>query len=59
MWQLRILTSPSVVPQLGLKTNPPPIQEKPAKSNKKAPPTKEELRKMTVSSSSTHFLFSV
>jgi len=34
-------------PQLGLKTNPPPIQEKPAKSNKKAPPTKEELRKMT------------
>lgn len=36
-------------PQLGLKTNPPPIQEKPAKSIKKAPPTKEELRKMTVS----------
>uniref|UniRef100_A0A3B4VPK6 Eukaryotic translation initiation factor 4 gamma 2 n=1 Tax=Seriola dumerili TaxID=41447 RepID=A0A3B4VPK6_SERDU len=34
-------------PQLGLKTNPPPIQEKPAKSNKKAPPTKEELHKMT------------
>uniref|UniRef100_UPI0037E795F7 eukaryotic translation initiation factor 4 gamma 2a n=1 Tax=Semicossyphus pulcher TaxID=241346 RepID=UPI0037E795F7 len=34
-------------PQLGLKINPPPIQEKPAKSNKKAPPTKEELRKMT------------
>uniref|UniRef100_A0A3B5AFF7 Eukaryotic translation initiation factor 4 gamma 2 n=1 Tax=Stegastes partitus TaxID=144197 RepID=A0A3B5AFF7_9TELE len=33
--------------QLGLKANPPPIQEKPAKSNKKAPPTKEELRKMT------------
>ncbi|KAM9860544.1 eukaryotic translation initiation factor 4 gamma 2a [Aulostomus maculatus] len=33
--------------QLGLKTNPPPIQEKPAKSNKKAPPTKEELCKMT------------
>ncbi|XP_070770437.1 eukaryotic translation initiation factor 4 gamma 2a [Enoplosus armatus] len=33
--------------QLGLKTNPPPIQEKPAKSTKKAPPTKEELRKMT------------
>lgn len=26
----------------------PPIQEKPAKSNKKAPPTKEELHKMTV-----------
>lgn len=38
-------------PQLGLKTNPPPIQEKPAKPNKKAPPTKEELHKMTVSSS--------
>lgn len=35
--------------QLGLKANPPPIQEKPAKSNKKAPPTKEELCKMTVS----------
>ncbi|XP_076011698.1 eukaryotic translation initiation factor 4 gamma 2-like, partial [Genypterus blacodes] len=34
-------------PQLGLKTNPPPIQEKPPKSNKKAPPTKEELLKMT------------
>ncbi|XP_049906399.1 eukaryotic translation initiation factor 4 gamma 2a [Epinephelus moara] len=34
-------------PQLGLKTNPPPIQEKPAKSTKKAPPTKEELHKMT------------
>ncbi|TDH17051.1 hypothetical protein EPR50_G00004420 [Perca flavescens] len=34
-------------PQLGLKINPPPIQEKPAKSTKKAPPTKEELRKMT------------
>ncbi|XP_045888552.1 eukaryotic translation initiation factor 4 gamma 2a [Micropterus dolomieu] len=33
--------------QLGLKTNPPPIQEKPAKSTKKAPPTKEELHKMT------------
>uniref|UniRef100_A0A3Q2EDN1 Eukaryotic translation initiation factor 4 gamma 2 n=1 Tax=Cyprinodon variegatus TaxID=28743 RepID=A0A3Q2EDN1_CYPVA len=33
--------------QLGLKNNPPPIQEKPAKSNKKAPPTKEELFKMT------------
>ncbi|XP_040891800.1 eukaryotic translation initiation factor 4 gamma 2a [Toxotes jaculatrix] len=33
--------------QLGLKTNPPPIQEKPAKSNKKAPPTKEELCKTT------------
>lgn len=36
-------------PQLGLKINPPPIQEKPAKSTKKAPPTKEELCKMTVS----------
>ncbi|CAJ1049656.1 eukaryotic translation initiation factor 4 gamma 2%2C partial [Xyrichtys novacula] len=36
-------------PQLGLKINPPPIQEKPAKSNKRAPPTKEELRKMTES----------
>ncbi|XP_041795796.1 eukaryotic translation initiation factor 4 gamma 2a, partial [Chelmon rostratus] len=34
-------------PQLGLKINPPPIQEKPAKSTKKAPPTKEELCKMT------------
>ncbi|XP_067352574.1 eukaryotic translation initiation factor 4 gamma 2a isoform X2 [Channa argus] len=33
-------------PQLGLKTNT-PIQEKPAKSNKKAPPTREELCKMT------------
>uniref|UniRef100_A0A673CII9 Eukaryotic translation initiation factor 4 gamma 2 n=1 Tax=Sphaeramia orbicularis TaxID=375764 RepID=A0A673CII9_9TELE len=33
-------------PQLGLKTNPPVIQEKP-KSNKKAPPTKEELCKLT------------
>ncbi|KAM9409284.1 eukaryotic translation initiation factor 4 gamma 2a [Pholidichthys leucotaenia] len=37
----------SPIGQLGLKTNPPPIQEKPAKSNKKAPPTKEELRKLT------------
>ncbi|XP_077143376.1 eukaryotic translation initiation factor 4 gamma 2 isoform X2 [Ranitomeya variabilis] len=34
-------------PQLGLKTNPPPIQEKPAKSVKKPPPSKEELLKMT------------
>ncbi|XP_077479684.1 eukaryotic translation initiation factor 4 gamma 2a [Stigmatopora argus] len=33
--------------QLGLKTNPPPIQEKPAKSIKKLPPTKEEMDKMT------------
>ncbi|XP_030576637.1 eukaryotic translation initiation factor 4 gamma 2a [Archocentrus centrarchus] len=38
---------PSPVGQLGLKASPPPIQEKPAKSNKKAPPTKEELCKMT------------
>ncbi|XP_032415694.1 eukaryotic translation initiation factor 4 gamma 2a, partial [Xiphophorus hellerii] len=37
----------SPIGQLGLKSNPPPIQEKPAKSNKKAPPTKEELHKMT------------
>ncbi|KAM9764626.1 eukaryotic translation initiation factor 4 gamma 2a [Menidia menidia] len=37
----------SPIGQLGLKTNPPPIQEKPAKSTKKAPPTKEELHKMT------------
>ncbi|KAG7239978.1 hypothetical protein INR49_028110 [Caranx melampygus] len=34
-------------PQLGLKTNPPPIQEKPQKTNKKPPPAKEELLKMT------------
>uniref|UniRef100_A0A3B3QLM6 Eukaryotic translation initiation factor 4 gamma 2 n=1 Tax=Paramormyrops kingsleyae TaxID=1676925 RepID=A0A3B3QLM6_9TELE len=34
-------------PQLGLKTNPPPIQEKPPKSSKKPPPAKEELIKMT------------
>uniref|UniRef100_A0A8C5WGD9 Eukaryotic translation initiation factor 4 gamma 2 n=1 Tax=Leptobrachium leishanense TaxID=445787 RepID=A0A8C5WGD9_9ANUR len=34
-------------PQLGLKTNPPPIQEKPAKSVKKPPPSKEELIKLT------------
>uniref|UniRef100_A0A3P9H1V9 Eukaryotic translation initiation factor 4 gamma 2 n=1 Tax=Oryzias latipes TaxID=8090 RepID=A0A3P9H1V9_ORYLA len=34
-------------PQLGLKTNPPPIQEKPPKTNKKPPPAKEELLKMT------------
>ncbi|KAM6943658.1 eukaryotic translation initiation factor 4 gamma 2a [Xenentodon cancila] len=38
----------SPIGQLGLKTNPPPIQEKPTKSNKKAPLTKEELCKMTV-----------
>lgn len=36
-------------PQLGLKTNPPPIQEKPQKTNKKPPPAREELLKMTVS----------
>uniref|UniRef100_A0A8D3BT29 Eukaryotic translation initiation factor 4 gamma 2 n=1 Tax=Scophthalmus maximus TaxID=52904 RepID=A0A8D3BT29_SCOMX len=34
-------------PQLGLKTNPPPIQEKPQKINKKPPPAREELIKMT------------
>uniref|UniRef100_A0A3P9N5L9 Eukaryotic translation initiation factor 4 gamma 2 n=1 Tax=Poecilia reticulata TaxID=8081 RepID=A0A3P9N5L9_POERE len=34
-------------PQLGLKTNPPPIQEKPQKTNKKPPPAKEELLKTT------------
>uniref|UniRef100_A0AAY4DMX5 Eukaryotic translation initiation factor 4 gamma 2 n=1 Tax=Denticeps clupeoides TaxID=299321 RepID=A0AAY4DMX5_9TELE len=34
-------------PQLGLKTNPPLIQEKPQKTNKKPPPSKEELLKMT------------
>ncbi|KAF7646749.1 hypothetical protein LDENG_00183190 [Lucifuga dentata] len=34
-------------PQLGLKTNPPPIQEKPPKTNKKPPPAREELLKMT------------
>ncbi|XP_041844545.1 eukaryotic translation initiation factor 4 gamma 2a [Melanotaenia boesemani] len=37
----------SPIGQLGLKTSPPPIQEKPAKSNKKAPLTKEELCKLT------------
>ena len=36
-------------PQLGLKTNPPLIQEKPAKTSKKPPPSKEELLKLTVS----------
>lgn len=35
-------------PQLGLKTNPPLIQEKPAKTIKKPPPSKEELLKQTV-----------
>ncbi|KAF5897482.1 eukaryotic translation initiation factor 4 gamma 2-like, partial [Clarias magur] len=34
-------------PQLGLKTNPPLIQEKPQKISKKPVPTKEELLKMT------------
>ncbi|XP_072291679.1 eukaryotic translation initiation factor 4 gamma 2b [Eucyclogobius newberryi] len=34
-------------PQLGLKTNPPPIQEKPQKISKKPPPAREELIKMT------------
>ncbi|KAI4564281.1 hypothetical protein MJT46_010079 [Ovis ammon polii x Ovis aries] len=34
-------------PQLGLKTNPPLIQEKPAKTSKKPPPSKEELLKLT------------
>uniref|UniRef100_A0A3B4B591 Eukaryotic translation initiation factor 4 gamma 2 n=1 Tax=Periophthalmus magnuspinnatus TaxID=409849 RepID=A0A3B4B591_9GOBI len=34
-------------PQLGLKTNPPPIQEKPPKTSKKPPPAREELIKMT------------
>lgn len=38
-------------PQLGLKTNPPPIQEKPQKTNKKPPPAKEELLKTTVRNS--------
>ncbi|KAM8877461.1 eukaryotic translation initiation factor 4 gamma 2a isoform 2-T2 [Synchiropus picturatus] len=46
--QMSMMSSPlGQAPQLGLKTNPPPIQEKPAKSNKKAPPTKEELLKVT------------
>lgn len=34
-------------PQLGLKTNPPLIQEKPQKTTKKPPPAREELLKMT------------
>ncbi|KAI4901653.1 hypothetical protein NFI96_012831 [Prochilodus magdalenae] len=34
-------------PQLGLKTNPPLIQEKPPKTSKKPAPSKEELFKMT------------
>uniref|UniRef100_A0A672LT72 Eukaryotic translation initiation factor 4 gamma 2 n=1 Tax=Sinocyclocheilus grahami TaxID=75366 RepID=A0A672LT72_SINGR len=36
-------------PQLGLKTNPPLIQEKPQKTTKKPAPAKEELLKMTES----------
>uniref|UniRef100_A0A6Q2WY67 Eukaryotic translation initiation factor 4 gamma 2 n=1 Tax=Esox lucius TaxID=8010 RepID=A0A6Q2WY67_ESOLU len=44
----RTLTPPLGQPSLlGLKTNPPPIQEKPPKTNKKPPPAKEELLKMT------------
>lgn len=46
-------------PQLGLKTNPPPIQEKPQKINKKPPPSKEELLKMTVRCLLLHFLLTV
>uniref|UniRef100_A0A3Q0QQG5 Eukaryotic translation initiation factor 4 gamma 2 n=1 Tax=Amphilophus citrinellus TaxID=61819 RepID=A0A3Q0QQG5_AMPCI len=42
-----VMPSPVGQVTLGLKASPPPIQEKPAKSNKKAPPTKEELCKMT------------
>ncbi|KAK6317886.1 hypothetical protein J4Q44_G00111770 [Coregonus suidteri] len=34
-------------PQLGLKSNPLPIQEKPQKTSKKPPPAREELLKMT------------
>uniref|UniRef100_A0A674A0S2 Eukaryotic translation initiation factor 4 gamma 2 n=1 Tax=Salmo trutta TaxID=8032 RepID=A0A674A0S2_SALTR len=34
-------------PQLGLKSNPPPIHEKPHKTSKKPPPAREELLKMT------------
>ncbi|KAI5608524.1 eukaryotic translation initiation factor 4, gamma 2a [Silurus asotus] len=40
-------TSTPPLGQLGLKTNPPPIQEKPQKAIKKPPPAKEELLKMT------------
>ena len=43
-------------PQLGLKTNPPLIQEKPAKTSKKPPPSKEELLKLTVSFRQSHRL---
>uniref|UniRef100_A0A3Q2YIL4 Eukaryotic translation initiation factor 4 gamma 2 n=1 Tax=Hippocampus comes TaxID=109280 RepID=A0A3Q2YIL4_HIPCM len=42
-------------PQLGLKTNPPPIQEKPPKTNKKPPPAREELLKMTEATMSEYF----
>ncbi|XP_051553023.1 eukaryotic translation initiation factor 4 gamma 2-like isoform X2 [Myxocyprinus asiaticus] len=41
-------------PQLGLKTNPPPIQEKPQKISKKPPPAKEELLKMTETTVATY-----
>ncbi|KAJ8002714.1 hypothetical protein DPEC_G00161810 [Dallia pectoralis] len=34
-------------PQLGLKSNPLPIQEKPQKTSKKPPPAREELLKLT------------
>lgn len=44
-------------PQLGLKTNPPPIQEKPQKTNKKPPPAKEELLKMTVGNKKKIYTF--
>uniref|UniRef100_A0A4W5PAA7 Eukaryotic translation initiation factor 4 gamma 2 n=2 Tax=Hucho hucho TaxID=62062 RepID=A0A4W5PAA7_9TELE len=43
----RTQTPPLGQPLLGLKTNPPPIQEKPPKTTKKPPPAKEELLKMT------------
>ncbi|XP_029438948.1 eukaryotic translation initiation factor 4 gamma 2, partial [Rhinatrema bivittatum] len=43
----RTQTPPLGQPQLGLKTNPPPIQEKPAKNSKKPAPSKEELIKLT------------
>ncbi|XP_051997510.1 eukaryotic translation initiation factor 4 gamma 2-like [Xyrauchen texanus] len=41
-------------PQLGLKTNPPPIHEKPQKISKKPPPAKEELLKMTETAVATY-----
>ncbi|XP_034046686.1 eukaryotic translation initiation factor 4 gamma 2a [Thalassophryne amazonica] len=46
----RMSTQSTQAPQLGqfgLKANIVPIQEKPSRSNKKAPPTKEDLLKMT------------